>query len=148
MVPAGTHVLILMQVQYTEHSKVTLGPFIQNSFLKRKRLGGAFRTSLLVFWPASYCSPRVVFRYALYSITDKVLSSLYQRLTTSTPDHFLQSSSFFGPLIVGLIADATGNIRYGFFFIVIMILTPVPVLLWKVSIPEGRRDAQQYIGNN
>jgi len=52
--------------------------------------------------------------YGLYSITDK-------------------SSSFFGPLIVGLIADATGNIRYGFFFLVVMILTPVPVLLRKVN---------------
>lgn len=45
---------------------------------------------------------------------------------------------------MGLIADATGNIRYGFFFLVIMILLPVPVLLRKVSVAEGRRDAQQY----
>jgi len=60
----------------------------------------------------------------------------------------MQSSSFFGPLIVGLIADATGNIRYGFFFLVIMILTPVPVLLRKVNMAEGRKDAQQYIRVN
>lgn len=49
---------------------------------------------------------------------------------------------------MGLIADATGNIRYGFFFLVIMILTPVPVLLRKVHMAEGRKDAQQYIRVN
>ena len=32
-----------------------------------------------------------------------------------------QSSSFVGPLIVGLIADSTGNIPYTFFFLVIMV---------------------------
>ncbi|KAL0578653.1 hypothetical protein V5O48_003353 [Marasmius crinis-equi] len=41
--------------------------------------------------------------YALFSITDK-------------------SSSFVGPLIVGLISDLTGNIRYSFFFLYFMIM--------------------------
>ncbi|KAH7102425.1 autophagy-related protein 22-like protein [Auriculariales sp. MPI-PUGE-AT-0066] len=60
--------------------------------------------------------------FSLYSITDK-------------------SSSFLGPLCVGLIADATGNIRFGFFFIVIMMWLAVPVLL-TVNVERGRRDAR------
>ncbi|EMD31179.1 hypothetical protein CERSUDRAFT_119991 [Gelatoporia subvermispora B] len=62
--------------------------------------------------------------YGLYSITDK-------------------SSSFVGPLIVGLIADTTGNIRYGFFFLIFMVWLAVP-LLASVNIERGREDARQY----
>ncbi|OCB83906.1 autophagy-type protein 22 [Sanghuangporus baumii] len=62
--------------------------------------------------------------YALYSITDK-------------------SSSFLGPLVVGLIADATGNIRYSFFFLVAMIWSALP-LLWNVNMERGREDARKY----
>ena len=54
-----------------------------------------------------------------------------------------QSSSFVGPLIVGLIADSTGNIRYAFFFLVIMVWLAVPVLL-SVNVDQGRIDAQTY----
>ncbi|KAG8944675.1 Autophagy protein 22 [Tulasnella sp. 424] len=63
--------------------------------------------------------------YGLYSITDK-------------------SSSFFGPLVVGLIADATGNIRYAFFFLFFMLLVPVPILLGAVDVERGREDAARY----
>ena len=42
---------------------------------------------------------------------------------------FWQSSSFVGPLVVGLISDLTGNIRYGFFFLVAMIWAAIPFLL-------------------
>jgi UMF1 family MFS transporter len=63
--------------------------------------------------------------YGLFSITDK-------------------SSSFVGPLIVGLIADVTGNIRYAFWFLVGMIWAAVP-LLWSVDIDRGRRDAREYV---
>ncbi|KAF9467609.1 autophagy-related protein 22-like protein [Collybia nuda] len=62
--------------------------------------------------------------YGLFSITDK-------------------SSSFLGPLIVGLIADMTGNIRYAFFFLVVMIWLAIPVLL-SVDVERGRKDAQEY----
>ncbi|KAF7416303.1 Autophagy protein 22 [Pleurotus ostreatus] len=62
--------------------------------------------------------------YGLYSITDK-------------------SSSFVGPLVVGVISDATGNIRYAFFFLVVMIWLAVPLLL-SVDVEEGRRDARKY----
>ncbi|EJC99549.1 autophagy-type protein 22 [Fomitiporia mediterranea MF3/22] len=63
--------------------------------------------------------------YALYSITDK-------------------SSSFLGPLAVGLIADRTGNIRYAFFFLVGMIWSAVP-LLGSVNVERGREDAERYV---
>ncbi|KAF9005119.1 MFS general substrate transporter [Cyathus striatus] len=62
--------------------------------------------------------------YGLFSITDK-------------------SSSFIGPLIVGLIADTTGNIRYAFFFLVVMIWAAVPILA-GVDVERGRKDAREY----
>ncbi|KAJ3486095.1 hypothetical protein NLI96_g4499 [Meripilus lineatus] len=62
--------------------------------------------------------------YGLFSITDK-------------------SSSFVGPLVVGLIADTTGNIRYAFFFLVGMIWLAVPLLL-SIDFERGRSDAQEY----
>ncbi|KJA16601.1 hypothetical protein HYPSUDRAFT_47216 [Hypholoma sublateritium FD-334 SS-4] len=62
--------------------------------------------------------------YGLFSITDK-------------------SSSFIGPLVVGIISDLTGNIRYAFFFLVFMIWLAVPVLI-SVDVDQGRRDAQEY----
>ncbi|KAH8105196.1 MFS general substrate transporter [Cristinia sonorae] len=63
--------------------------------------------------------------YGLFSITDK-------------------TSSFLGPMVVGLIADLTGNIRYGFFFVVVMVLASVPILL-SIDVDRGRRDAREYV---
>jgi len=65
--------------------------------------------------------------YGLYSITDK-------------------SSSFLGPLIVGVIADTTGNIRYAFFFLLFMLVVSLPVLL-SVNVEKGREDAKLYVYN-
>jgi len=62
--------------------------------------------------------------YGLFSITDK-------------------SSSFLGPLVVGVIADLTGNIRYAFFFLVVMVWIAIPPLL-AVNVDEGRKDAERY----
>ncbi|KZT30210.1 MFS general substrate transporter [Neolentinus lepideus HHB14362 ss-1] len=62
--------------------------------------------------------------YGLFSITDK-------------------SSSFVGPLVVGVIADLTGNIRYAFFFLVFMIWVAVPILT-SVDVERGARDAKEY----
>ena len=56
---------------------------------------------------------------------------------------FTQSSSFVGPLVVGLIADTTGNIRYAFFFLVAMIWAAVPILM-SVDVERGREDAHRY----
>ena len=48
-----------------------------------------------------------------------------------------------GPLVVGLIADTTGNIRYAFFFLVFMVWLAVPVLL-GIDVERGRNDADRY----
>jgi len=62
--------------------------------------------------------------YGLYSITDK-------------------SSSFIGPLVVGLISDLTGNIRFAFFFLVFMIWAALPILV-NIDTDKGWKDAQEY----
>jgi len=49
-----------------------------------------------------------------------------------------------GPLVVGLIADVTGNIRYAFLFLVLIVWAAVPVLL-AVDVVAGRADAQAYV---
>jgi UMF1 family MFS transporter len=58
--------------------------------------------------------------YALYAATDK-------------------GSSFIGPAIVGILVDATGQVRSGFFFIAILIVLPIP-LVWMVNADKGRRE--------
>ncbi|EAL93834.1 hypothetical protein KXW98_005618 [Aspergillus fumigatus] len=58
--------------------------------------------------------------YALYAATDK-------------------GSSFIGPAIVGMLIDATGQVRSGFFFIAVLILLPIP-LIWMVNAEKGRQD--------
>ncbi|KAF8510122.1 autophagy-type protein 22 [Hysterangium stoloniferum] len=63
--------------------------------------------------------------YGLYSITDK-------------------SSSFIGPLIVGLISDVTGSIRNAFFFLTVLMWISLP-LLSHVDVLRGKEDAISYI---
>ncbi|KAF9883246.1 Autophagy protein 22 [Aspergillus nanangensis] len=58
--------------------------------------------------------------YALYAATDK-------------------GSSFIGPAIVGMLIDATGQVRSGFFFIAVLIVLPIP-LVWMVNAEKGRRE--------
>ncbi|KAH9989262.1 autophagy-related protein 22-like protein [Russula vinacea] len=62
--------------------------------------------------------------YGLFSITDK-------------------SSSFIGPLVVGLVADLTGNIRYAFLFLVIMLWAALPILA-GVDVERGRAEARAW----
>ncbi|KAJ6014352.1 hypothetical protein N7540_008943 [Penicillium herquei] len=59
--------------------------------------------------------------YALYAATDK-------------------GSSFIGPAVVGVLIDATGQVRSGFFFIAVIIVLPMP-LVWMVNADKGRREA-------
>ena len=47
-------------------------------------------------------------------------------------------------MVVGIIADLTGNIRYGFFFVVVLILASVPILT-IIDVDRGRRDAREYV---
>ncbi|KZP23908.1 MFS general substrate transporter [Athelia psychrophila] len=85
---------------------------------------GAFQSYARAFY-AELLPPGEEARwYGLFSITDK-------------------SSSFIGPLVVGIIADSTGNIRYAFFFLVFMIWLAVPVLM-SVNVEQGRADARAY----
>lgn len=58
--------------------------------------------------------------YALYAVTDK-------------------GSSFLGPALVGVLIDATGQVRSGFFVIAVLIILPIP-LIWMVNVDKGRRD--------
>ncbi|KAK8843980.1 hypothetical protein IAR55_006772 [Kwoniella newhampshirensis] len=60
--------------------------------------------------------------FALFSFTDK-------------------SASFLGPTVVGLIADLTGNARYGFIFLLLMLTVPIPVLL-RVNVRKGTEEAR------
>jgi len=62
--------------------------------------------------------------FSLYALTDK-------------------SASFVGPLVVGLIADATGNLRYGFVFLLVMLAVPVQILL-KVRMDTGHQQATNW----
>ena len=94
--------------------------------------------------------------YGLFSITDKV-RNIFLYVHPSPIDVDLcsfmksQSSSFIGPLVVGVIADLTGNIRYAFFFLVLMVWSAIPILMC-VDVEKGRKDAQAYdyhsISNN
>lgn len=59
--------------------------------------------------------------YALYAITDK-------------------GSSAVGPAIVGMIVDATGTIRPGFLFLVVLIALPAP-MIWMLDAEKGQADA-------
>lgn len=87
-------------------------------------------------------------RYGLFSITDKVRSfsspcDYCVLVPVSFVVYRLQSSSFLGPLVVGLIADGTGNIRYAFFFLVFMVWLAVPILM-TVDVEKGISDARAY----
>ena len=106
---------------------------------------GAFQGYARAFY-AEFIPPGEEARwYGLFSITDKVgsLWSIFLLDVLPYPYLCLQSSSFVGPLVVGLIADATGNIRYAFFFLVVMIWSAVPILM-TVDVERGREDAQRY----
>ncbi|KAH9989266.1 vacuole effluxer Atg22 like-domain-containing protein [Russula vinacea] len=65
-------------------------------------LYGAFQSYARVLYPEIIPLGEEARWYGLFCITDK-------------------SSSFIGPLVVGLVADLTGNIRYAFLFVVIML---------------------------
>jgi MFS transporter, UMF1 family len=107
---------------------------------------GAFQSYARAFY-AELVPPGEEARwFGLFSITDKVRAPPIPihpsiLLTPLTPSAAHQSSSFLGPLLVGLIADLTGNIRYAFFFLFIMVWSAVPILI-GVDVVEGRRDAR------
>lgn len=60
--------------------------------------------------------------YALYAVTDK-------------------GSSIFGPAIVGMITDKYHDIRVAFWFLAVLIATPIP-LIWMVDVDRGKREGK------
>lgn len=66
--------------------------------------------------------------FSLFEITDK-------------------GSSWMGPIAVGLIQQATGSIRYGIFYVLVMLTLPL-VLLWGVDEEEGMREAVLHAAVN
>ena len=63
--------------------------------------------------------------FGLYAITDK-------------------SSSFLGPLLVGVCTQATGDLRAGFVVILVALLLPIPIIAFKLDMQRGRQDAEAY----
>ncbi|PKY48916.1 hypothetical protein RhiirA4_526349 [Rhizophagus irregularis] len=59
--------------------------------------------------------------FALYAITDK-------------------GSSWFGPSLIAIIVDVTGEIRYGFLLLFVLIFLSIPIL-WFVDEKKGKEDA-------
>ncbi|KAI9141225.1 autophagy-related protein 22-like protein [Paraphysoderma sedebokerense] len=54
-----------------------------------------------------------------------------------------KGSSWVGPLVVGIISNATNDLRYSFIFILAMIAIPLP-LLYMVDPIKGKEEAKQY----
>lgn len=70
--------------------------------------------------------------FSFYQITDK-------------------GSSWIGPLAVSVVLEATtsidnpkGNIRLAFILLSVLLLVPLPLLLWRVDVAAGRADAQEF----
>ncbi|BGP32376.1 Autophagy protein 22 [Rhodotorula toruloides] len=62
--------------------------------------------------------------FGVYSVTDK-------------------GSSFLGPLLVAYVTQVTGNIRHGFWVILVLLLASLPVLA-KVDMRRGSEDAETF----
>jgi UMF1 family MFS transporter len=89
-------------------------------------IGGAFQSYARAVYAELIPAREAARWYALFSITDK-------------------SSSFVGPLVVGLIADATGDIRWAFVFLTGLFACALPVLA-GVNVTKGAEDALRYVG--
>lgn len=81
--------------------------------------------------------------FALYSITDSALVSLRLNKKVSLERWRAESASFLGPLVVGLIVDATGSARPSFFFLFLILALPI-LLLSRLDHEKGHDDAQLY----
>ncbi|KAJ3279515.1 Autophagy protein 22 [Borealophlyctis nickersoniae] len=63
--------------------------------------------------------------FAFYEITDK-------------------GSSWVGPLVVGIIGDATGSKRNAFYFLLVMFILPI-FLFWTVDVNKGKLEAAAFL---
>ncbi|KAG6372104.1 MFS general substrate transporter [Boletus reticuloceps] len=140
---SNLHVLVLLVVLVSCIPAYGCLGFVP--FIRRMRVGGLTTPGemfgLAVYFGFAYGAFQSYAR-ACYAemIPPREAARWYVR---SRPALFPNSSSFVGPLIVGLIADSTGNIRYAFFFLVVMVWLAVPVLS-SVDVEQGRIDAQTY----
>jgi MFS transporter, UMF1 family len=55
-----------------------------------------------------------------------------------------QGSSVFGPTVVGLITDRWGDIRLSFWFILALLLVPLP-FLYHVDVNRGKQAAEDFV---
>jgi UMF1 family MFS transporter len=63
--------------------------------------------------------------FSLFSITDK-------------------GASWLGPAAIAIIADRTGDIRHGFWFLLLLLILPLPILLIRVDMVKGRKQGIAY----
>jgi len=63
--------------------------------------------------------------FSLYEVTDK-------------------GSAWIGPLVSGAIADTTHELRYSFYFLLLMLVIPV-ILVWTVDVKKGKEDAKTFL---
>lgn len=64
--------------------------------------------------------------FGLFSITDK-------------------GASWLGPAAIAIIADRTGDIRNGFWFLFLLLLLPLPILTNRVDMIKGRKQGIAYV---
>lgn len=60
---------------------------------------------------------------------------------------YLQGSSVFGPTVVGIITDKWGDIRLAFWFILGLLLVPLP-FLYFVDVNRGKKAAEDFVLKN
>ena len=51
-----------------------------------------------------------------------------------------------GPAVVGVLINASGQVRSGFFFVAIITMLPIP-LVWLVNAKKARREALAMAGD-
>lgn len=66
--------------------------------------------------------------FGLYEITDK-------------------GSAWIGPLVIGLIRSATGNLRNGFYFLGAFLLIPA-IVFYSIDEHKGKKDGLKFIAQN
>ncbi|RIA89679.1 autophagy-related protein 22-like protein, partial [Glomus cerebriforme] len=57
-----------------------------------------------------------------------------------------KGSSWLGPLIVGIIDDATHDLRYSFWYLLLSIIIPLLIML-TVNVDKGRKGAELFVEN-
>lgn len=64
--------------------------------------------------------------FSLYAVTDK-------------------GSAFLGPMIIAIVSDYTNQPRFGLIFLAALILIPIPLIISKVNLSEGKQECIKFI---